>query len=105
MNKKELLIETLLDELQEDIYETEQEKKTEYDIEEVLDIVNKHEKEWWYTIQKDWSFFDEYLLYWNWKIKIFLWKSEFFLWNYYILKEFDKLPEKYEHYFFDEVYN
>jgi hypothetical protein len=42
MNNKELLIEKLLDELQEDIYE---EKKTEYSIEEVLDIVEKHEKE------------------------------------------------------------
>jgi hypothetical protein len=45
------------------------------------------------------------LLYWNWKNKIFLWRSELFIWNYYILKEYTELPEKYEHYFFDEVYD
>ena len=77
-----------------------------YDSSIVWKYIELYEKNWWMFEAKTWSLLDEYILYWNWL------KYTLILEHYlnersscYIVKQFKKLPEKYEKYFdFCDVY-
>lgn len=65
-------------------------------------LYNQYESRWWECIVRNWNLLDEYLFYWEW-LKFTLLLEQYVGSNSskYKVRQFKKLPKKYEKYFFE----